>query len=193
MTDSVDELKELIIRSIEKEVQNYLAYSNCTEEDFTQFYAKCWSKFYSMIKQYDYDTKMPLGLFVDPVNEGLVILIRKASVSLFTKADISQFYHSPYIVTLRFDFFEQMLKNRRLRDIGVVLSSLKTIHEYNVLAQRAWLTSTSEIEANINELSQINSLSVQIYPSNFRSLFRGYANLLTVNTLVDNLIYKDNT
>lgn len=118
MPESNDELKEVIATSIENEVHSYVSHSNCSEEEFTSIYSKCWSKFYSMLKQYDYDSKVALGLFVDPLNEGLILLVRKASISLFTKADLSQFYHLPRIAYLKSNFY-QALFGRKCSKLAV--------------------------------------------------------------------------
>jgi putative transferase (TIGR04331 family) len=37
----------------------------------------CNSSYYTMLKQYDYDSRLPLGFFVDPNNESIILLIRK--------------------------------------------------------------------------------------------------------------------
>jgi hypothetical protein len=74
---SLNELKEIIIKSIERAVQSHPNYSNCTEEEFLALNAKYWSKYFTMLKQYDYDSRLPLGFFVDPNNESIILLIRK--------------------------------------------------------------------------------------------------------------------
>jgi len=79
LVKSNDDIKALIIQSIEKEVQSHPGYANCSEEEFLYLTSKCWSKFYTMLKQYDYDSRSPIGLFVDKDNESLVVLIRKVS------------------------------------------------------------------------------------------------------------------
>ena len=58
-------------------MRNHPNIQNCTEEDeFLDITYKCWSKFYSILLQYDYDSRLPLGLFVDE-EKSLVFLIRK--------------------------------------------------------------------------------------------------------------------
>ena len=71
------ELTEILIRAIERAVQTHPNYANCTEEEFLALNAKYWSKYYTMLKQYDYDSRLPLGFFVDPNNESIILLIRK--------------------------------------------------------------------------------------------------------------------
>jgi hypothetical protein len=78
-----NQLKEIIIRSIEKAVQSHPNYANCTEEDFLGLNAKYWTKYYTMLKQYDYDSRLPLGFFVDPNNESIILLVRKVSIFFF--------------------------------------------------------------------------------------------------------------
>ena len=72
-----DQLRQQLIRAIEREVQSEPAFATCTEEDFFYLNSKCWSKYYTMLKQYDFDARTPLGLLVHPHNESHVILIRK--------------------------------------------------------------------------------------------------------------------
>lgn len=74
---TIDEIKEILIKSIERAVQSHPNYVNCSEEDFLSLNSKCWSKYYTMLKQYDYDSRMPLGVYVDPHNESVILLIRK--------------------------------------------------------------------------------------------------------------------
>ena len=74
---TLNELKEIIIKSIEKAVQSHPNYANVTEEEFLALNSKYWSKYYTMLKQYDYDSRAPLGFFVDPHNESIILLIRK--------------------------------------------------------------------------------------------------------------------
>lgn len=74
---SNDEIKEIIIKSIEQAVQSHPNYMNCTEEEFLHLNLKCWSKYYTMLKQYDYDSRLPIGLFIDAQNESIILLIRK--------------------------------------------------------------------------------------------------------------------
>jgi hypothetical protein len=76
------ELKEMIIRSIEKAVQSHPSYANCTEEEFLGLNAKYWTKYYTMLKQYDYDSRLALGFFVDPNNESIILLLRKVKNNL---------------------------------------------------------------------------------------------------------------
>lgn len=95
-------------------VLNYPNIQNVTdEEEFLEITCKCWSKFYSMLLQYDYDACLPLGIFVDDAKD-LRILIRKAittffkriiyfnkffiqqnSISSFLPADLSEIYELP--------------------------------------------------------------------------------------------------
>ncbi len=72
-----DQLKQQLIRAIEREVQSEPTFATCTEEDFFYLNSKCWSKYYSMLKQYDFDARTPLGLLVQPHDESHVVLIRK--------------------------------------------------------------------------------------------------------------------
>lgn len=74
---SIDELKEIVIRSIEKAVQSHPSYSNCSEEEFLSINYKFWSKYYTMLKQYDYDSKLVIGFFADSHNESIILMIRK--------------------------------------------------------------------------------------------------------------------
>lgn len=90
-----------MIQSIEKEVQSDPNYENCTEEDFLYLTSKCWSKFYTMLKQYDYDSRTPVGLFVDQDDESLIVLIRKNAVSVFNQADISQYNNLSQIESVK--------------------------------------------------------------------------------------------
>jgi hypothetical protein len=81
--ESFECLKEKIIESIENEVRNHPNIQNCTEEEeFLDITSKCWSKFYSLLLQYDYDARQSLGLFVDQ-EKNFVLLIRKVSVTSY--------------------------------------------------------------------------------------------------------------
>lgn len=74
---SNDEIKEKIIRSIEHAVQSHPNYAYLSEEEFLALNMKFWSKYYTMLKQYDFDSRLPLGCFVEPKNESIILLIRK--------------------------------------------------------------------------------------------------------------------
>jgi hypothetical protein len=78
-----DEIREIIVKSIEREVQNHPSFANITEEEFMLLNSKCWSKFYTMLKQYDFESRLPLGLFIDPNNESQILLIRKVKIVIF--------------------------------------------------------------------------------------------------------------
>jgi hypothetical protein len=77
------ELKEMVTKSIERAVQTHPSYNNCTDEEFLGLNAKYWTKYYTMLKQYDYDSRLPLGFFVDPNNESIILLIRKVKKYFF--------------------------------------------------------------------------------------------------------------
>jgi hypothetical protein len=123
-----EKLKEVIIRAVESEVEMDQVNN---EEDFIQNTWKHWSKFYSMLKQYDCDSKSPIGLFVDGTNESLVCLIRKSSVSLFTKADLAQCYHSCQSINLMKLLStnnSMSIQNSDLRDITLIMETLLAIN-----------------------------------------------------------------
>lgn len=88
---TTEELKRIIIQSIESEASNQLGLENLTEEEFLYVNSKYWLKFYTMLKQYDYDSRLPVGLFVDPENETLITLIRKNAISVYNNADLSEY------------------------------------------------------------------------------------------------------
>lgn len=75
--ETIEELKEILLQSIENEVQNYPNIQNVTEEEeFLEINYKCWAKFYSMLVQYDYDACSPIGIFADERSQ-ITILIKK--------------------------------------------------------------------------------------------------------------------
>ena len=96
-----EELKKIIVESIEKEVQNHPSFGNVTEEEFLYLNSKCWLKFFTMLKQYDYDSRIPIGLFVDPNNESLITLVRKNAISMYSHADISHYNSSSQMESVR--------------------------------------------------------------------------------------------
>lgn len=98
---STEELKRTIIQSIESEARNHLGFENLTEEEFLYVNSKCWLKFYTMLKQYDYDSRLPVGLFVDPENESLITLIRKNAISVYNYADISEYTGASAVESVR--------------------------------------------------------------------------------------------
>jgi hypothetical protein len=74
---SNDELREMIISLMERAIQSHLNSEQSTEEDFLSLNLKYWSKYYTMLKQYDYDSRIPFGFYVDQHNESAIVLIRK--------------------------------------------------------------------------------------------------------------------
>lgn len=74
---SNDEIKEKIIKSIEHAVQSHPNYTYLSEEEFLALNMKFWSKYYTMLKQYDFDSRLPLGCFIESKNESIILLIRK--------------------------------------------------------------------------------------------------------------------
>lgn len=82
VSKSLDETKEIVVRAIEQAVQTHPSYANCSEEEFLSLNVKYWSKYYTMLKQYDYDSRLALGFFADPHNESVVIMIRKVISSI---------------------------------------------------------------------------------------------------------------
>lgn len=80
MENSVEELKEKIVCAIEKAIQSHPSYSNCTEDEFLSLNYKFWSKYYTMLKQYDYDSRIPIGFFTNPCNESVIMMIRKVKL-----------------------------------------------------------------------------------------------------------------
>ena len=133
MPKNLQDIKEVLIKSIEREVQNHPNYLNCTEEDFLYLNSKCWSKFYTMLKQYDYDSRMPIRLFVEPLAESTIILLRKSSLSVFTKMDLSQIYKQNQLDTIKNFFNSQsrhQIDNNEAADLTAVFASIKCINEY---------------------------------------------------------------
>jgi hypothetical protein len=132
---NLHDIKEVLIKSIEKEVKNHPNYSNCTEEEFLYLNSKCWSKFFAMLKQYDYDSRMPLRLFIEPLTESTLLLIRKSSISTFTKTDLSQIYKQNQVDTIK-SFFNSNINNSKqldaneANDLTAVFTSIKCINEY---------------------------------------------------------------
>ena len=188
---TVDEIKEIIIKSIEREVQSHPNFSNITEEEFLYLNSKCWSKFYTMLKQYDFESRLPLGLFVDPINESHIMLIRKSSISLMTSADLSQFYHLSQIDLIK-SFYYQNLHGRvdsDANDLFHLLSSIRCINDYYSSLHPSILSSSSSSEADmsysITSYQYINMItdSLTLTNKDFLSDFCSY--LFKINN-VDN-------
>ena len=86
-----EELKRAIVHAVECEAKNQLGLDTVSEEEFLLANSKCWLKFYTMLQQYDHDARLPLALFVDRAHESLVTLIRKAALSVYSAADVSEY------------------------------------------------------------------------------------------------------
>lgn len=168
-----DEMKTLIIQSIEREVQSHPSYENCAEEDFLYLTSKCWSKFYTMLKQYDYDSRSPVGLFVDKDNESLIILIRKNALSVYNRADISQFYKDSQVESVKTYLKKKYNQNfdNEAHEIVKLLTCIKSLSG-----------SLKLIEISNNSNAQLNSNeTLNTKQSNFHS----------INSLTDSLIFTD--
>jgi hypothetical protein len=157
MPNSAESLKELIIQVIENEAQN------CTEEDeFLDVANECWSRFYSILLQYNDDARFPLGLYIDQKQEQ-VLLVRKNSLSVFTKADLTQVYNLRQLSadTLKpyFDNFSSRLvkDSRTLKDLNGLFSVLNCINEYFLKCTSMYETSDSTSDMDC-ENSVINML-----------------------------------
>ena len=177
----LQDIKEILIKSIEREVQNHPNFLNCTEEEFLYLNSKCWSKFFAMLKQYDYDARQPMRLFVEPLNESSIILMRKSSVSVFTKTDLSQIYKVCQPDTIRAYFSQsntsknhQITDMNEANDVYAVFMSIRCINEYlNDVFSHLLAPSSS---AFTDDSSYISTSSSSVY----------FINMLTDNLALSN-------
>ena len=158
---SLEELREIIAKSIEKEVclfvfhssylhkpnilsilkrlvflkiQNQPNYKSLSEEEFAFIKSRCWSKYYTMLKQYDFDSKLPLGLYVNRDDESCIHVVRKSSVTVYNKADLSHCYHLIQMDAVKSVFRKQIAENvigeAHLTDLFHILTSIRCINDY---------------------------------------------------------------
>lgn len=163
MSKTNDELKELIISSIERAVQNHPNYANFTEEEFFGLNFKYWSKYYTMLKQYDYDSRMPLGLYVDPYNESAIILVRKNSISMFSEADLLQYYQATQIESIKSCFYGYLhgeSQETDVNDLHYVFKSIKCINDHIAANAAGLLNARSDVEdSKASIIHYINNLT----------------------------------
>ncbi|CAF0770482.1 unnamed protein product [Brachionus calyciflorus] len=189
-----DEIKEKIIKSIETAVQSHPNYSNISEDEFLSLNMKFWSKYYTMLKQYDFDSRQPIGFFIEPQNESIILLIRKNSVSLYNKADLSQFYHYSQIEYLK----SYLLSNLKLDDnelndlLNVIIalkcidSNLKTHPNLNCLSHLKELDSTTCYQY-VNNLTDYLTMSQKDFFGKFSPYFEKMNNLDRLDQILQKL------
>jgi hypothetical protein len=109
-------------------------YKSLTEEEFVFYKSRCWSKYYTMLKQYDFDSKLPLGLYVNRDDESCIHVIRKSSVSVYNKADLSHCYHLIQMDAVKSVFRKQIVEyeisEAHLTNLFHILTSIRCIHDY---------------------------------------------------------------
>ncbi len=123
--DSLESLKELIIQVIENEAQN------CTEEDeFLDIANECWARFYTILLQYNDDSRFPLGLYVDQKRD-VLLLVRKGCLSVFSKSDLTQVCNARQLTTDALaPYFSSKIDSRTLKDLTSLFGVLNCINEY---------------------------------------------------------------
>lgn len=168
-----NELKKLIIQSIESEVQNHPNFGNVTEEEFLFLNSKCWLKFFTMLKQYDYDSRIPIGLYIDPENESIISLIRKNAISVYNYADISQYNNSSQMESVR----TFLNKNAIMVDDDHQPSDLLHL----VVCIQELCSSLKVLEFSNPDITGYSTESAEVQLSNIN----------TINNLTDNLIFAD--
>ncbi|RMZ92945.1 nuclear pore complex protein Nup160-like [Brachionus plicatilis] len=153
---SNDEIKEKIIQSIEQAVQSHPNFGSVSEEEFLALNMKFWSKYYTMLKQYDFDSRLPLGCFIEPKNESIILLIRKNSVSVYSRADLSQFYQTASIDSIK-SFLPNNIKKGDNKNKSITFFlRLKVLKHQNMLCKLKQLIILCTINILILQNSSIN-------------------------------------
>jgi len=155
---------------------NHPNFSHFTEEEFLCLNSKWWLKFFTMLKQYDYDSRVPLGLFVDPANESLITLVRKSAISVYSYADISQYTSSANTDTVRTHLERNSVGVDDEQHASDLLELVRCVQKLGSSLKR--LEYSNE---NGNEYAANVEVTEQVQLSNF----------LSVNNLTDSLLYND--
>ena len=186
---SDEELKEILIESIECEVHSHPNVANCTEEDFLYLNSKCWSKFYTMLKQYDYDSRLPIGFHFDSHNESMFMLIRKNSLSLFSFMDISQINKQSQMESVKFYLKENGLDENLLNIQGKDLLSLcMAVNVINLGSRFIQSDSSNDFNPVVSTAQSINSLiDVLLKSDEINVLAEISNNLNQINGLVQTI------
>jgi len=181
---SNDDLKNTIIQAIEKEVMNHPNFNHVTEEEFLYLNSKCWFKFFTMLKQYDHDSRMPIGLFVDPMNETLITVVRKNAISVYNFADISQYTNRAQIDTVRSYLQRNSIDSQNENQASDLLKLVVCVQQLNTSVKILEYSNENDNEYT----SSVDREKIQLKNTNENMQL---TNKHSIINLTDSLIFND--